>query len=71
MNAPALFTRAYLYPVPQHLGFRLWYRTGAIWRFRPNGTGAMQDAASELRRTTLPRTRVNKPSAKARDPVGD
>src|SRR5215211_2791113 len=35
-------------------------RCGAIGRFWPNRTGAMQDAASELRRTPLPRTPVNK-----------
>src|SRR5215213_10990688 len=43
-------------------------RCGVMGRFWPYRTGAMQDRARELRRTTLPRTPVNTaPSGPVRD----
>src|SRR5215218_5253174 len=43
----------HLYAAPQHVGFRVWYRTGAIGGFWPYGPGAMQDSGYELRRIYL------------------
>src|SRR5215208_4469109 len=40
-------------------------RCGAVGRFWPYRTGAMQDPASELRRIPLPRTPVNKGLARS------
>ena len=44
---------AQLYAAPQHVGFRVRYRTGAIERFWPYRTGAMQDLGYGLPRTPL------------------
>src|SRR5688500_4584399 len=42
-------------------------RCGAIGRFWPYRTGAMHNVVYELRRISLPRTRVNKGERKSRD----
>jgi hypothetical protein len=33
-----LFVLLDLYATPQHVGFRVWFWTGAIWRFWPYRT---------------------------------
>jgi hypothetical protein len=61
------FNITHLYAPPQHIGFRVWHRTGAIgcfWRYR---TGAMQDSGYGLPRTSLPRTRVHKGKKRGKD----
>src|SRR5215217_2890975 len=57
---PPIQLSAYLYAAPQHLVMPLTLRCGAMGRFWPYRSGAMQDPANELRRIPLPRTRVNR-----------
>jgi len=58
----ASFTSQHLYAPPQDVGFRVWYRTGAIGCFWPYRTGAMQDSGYGLPRIHLLGTWMNKPT---------
>src|SRR5829696_6786608 len=42
------FVLLHLYPAPQHVGFRVWYWTGAVGYFWHYRIGAMQDRGYEL-----------------------
>jgi hypothetical protein len=61
------FTPLHIYAHPQHLVIALRYRAGAIRRFWPYGTSAMQDCGYGLPRTPLfLGTWVNKGMTKGR-----
>ena len=61
MNAPSPLTSSHLYAAPQHVGSGFVCWTGAIGRFWPYRTEAMQARGYELRRRPLLGTSVNMP----------
>ena len=70
IEASTSFTTMYIRPAPQVAVLTLMRKTGAIGRFWHRRTGAVQDAASGLRRIYLLHTRLNKGMKEGRGPVG-